>query len=227
VRDTVSPEALTLEYGRRIYDWWGRHPRLYRFLAWFVFLGRERMLRRRAVELAGAGPGTIVLDLACGSGANFENLEREIGAGGRLIGYDYSAGMLAAAAASRARHGWENVELLQGDAARMQLPPASLDAAVCTLALSAMPDHRAAIERVRVGLRPGARFAVLDATEFAGPLRILNPLIRPLFKLTTNWDPHRDLIGSLRESFGPVEVERFNAGSMFVAVACRPDEPGE
>ncbi|HEX6228694.1 MAG TPA: methyltransferase domain-containing protein [Solirubrobacterales bacterium] len=214
----MKARPLTPEYGKRIYDWWGRHPHLYRFMAWLVFLGRERTLRRRAAELAGIGPGATVLDLACGSGANFAALEARIGDRGRLIGFDYSPGMLASAEALKARHGWDNIELVQGDAEKMELPAASLDAAVCTLALSTMRDHRAAIERVRDGLRPGGRFAVLDAKELEGAARILNPLIRPLFRLTTNWDPRKNLIASLRDCFGAVEVKRFNAGSMYIAV---------
>jgi phosphatidylethanolamine/phosphatidyl-N-methylethanolamine N-methyltransferase len=220
----MRTRTLTLEYGKRIYDWWGRHPRLYRFAAWLVFLGRERALRRRAAELTAARPGDTVLDLACGSGANFEVLESGVGGAGHLIGFDYSSGMLAAAEALRDRRDWDNIELVQGDAAKIELAPASLDAALCTLALSAMPDYGTAIERVRDGLRPGARFCVLDATEFDGAARILNPLIRPLFRLTTNWDPRRDLIGSLRESFGELEVEWFNGGSIFIAVARRDDQ---
>lgn len=214
-------KTLSLEYGKRIYDWWGRHARLYRAATSLVFLGRERALRRRAAELAGAAPGAGVLDLGCGSGANFDALEARIGDRGRLIGFDYSPGMLAAAEALAARRGWRNVELVQGDAARMELPAASLDGAISTLALSAMPDHRAAIERVHAALRPGARFCVLDARELEGAARVLNPLIRPLFRLTTNWDPRRDLVASLRDAFGAVEVHRFNAGSIFIAVASR------
>ena len=214
-------KPLTLEYGKRIYEWWGRHPRLYRSLTWLVFLGREGTLRQRAAMLASVGSGDTVLDLGCGSGANFGAIEARIGDQGRLIGLDYSPGMLRAAEALAAARGWRNVELMQGDAARMELPSASIDASVCTLALSAMPDHRAAIECVHEALRPGARFAVLDAREFDGAGRLLNPVIRPAFRVTTNWDPGKDLGASLRDTFDAVEVQRFNAGSMFIAVARR------
>lgn len=214
-------KPLSLEYGKRIYEWWGRHPRLYRSLTWLVFLGREGTLRQRAAMLASVGSGDTVLDLGCGSGANFGAIEARIGDQGRLMGFDYSPGMLGAAAALAVARGWRNVELVQGDAARMELPSASIDAAISTLALSAMPDHRAAIERVHEALRPGGRFAVLDAREFEGSARALNPAIRPAFRVTTNWDPGKDLVASLRDTFGTVEVQRFNAGSMFIAVAQR------
>lgn len=223
----MKPKQLTLAYGKRIYDWWGRHPSLYRSLAWLVFLGRERALRRRAVELANAATGATVLDLGCGTGANFEPIEGAIGDEGRLLGFDYSPGMLAAAEALVARHGWRNVELVQGDASRMQFPAALLDAAISTLALSAMPDHRAAIERVHAALRPGGRLCVLDARQFDGAARVLNPLIRPLFRSTTNWDPDKDLVAAMRETFGAVEVHRFNGGSMFIALALRPEPSSE
>lgn len=216
-------KTLTLARAERIYGWWGRHPRLYRALAWLVFLGRERRLRQRAAALTGAGPGATVLDLGCGTGANFDAIEARIGDRGRLIGFDYSAGMLAVAKRSAIRRGWENVELVEGDAARMALPDASIDAAISTLALSAMPDQRAALERVHAALRPGARLCVLDAKEFTGIARILNPLLEPVFGPTTNWE-QRDLAARLREAFGDVELHEFNAGSIFIAVATRRAE---
>jgi hypothetical protein len=40
---------LDLEYGRRVYDRWGRHPRLYLAVDWAIFLGRQAEIRRRAV----------------------------------------------------------------------------------------------------------------------------------------------------------------------------------
>ena len=97
----------------------------------------------------------------------------------------------------------------------------ALDAVLCTLGLSAMPRHREAIASVRRALRPGARFAVLDAKPFDRLARPLNPMIKPLFRYTTNWDYERDLAADMREAFGNVGVREFNGGSLFLAVATR------
>jgi demethylmenaquinone methyltransferase/2-methoxy-6-polyprenyl-1,4-benzoquinol methylase len=213
---------IDLAYGRRVYDWWGRHPRIYRAsTAAIVFLGRERALRQAAVDSLGLAEGATVLDLACGHGVNFRALERAIGPTGRLIALDYSEGMLAVAAERAGAEGWANVELVEADAAHAELGEQSLDGAVCTLALSAIPDHYSAIANVRAALRPGARFAVLDAKLFPGLGRPLNPLLKAAFRHSTNWDYQRDVVADLLSAFGEIEVAEHNGGSLFLAVATR------
>ncbi|MDP4540499.1 methyltransferase domain-containing protein [Qipengyuania sp. DY56-A-20] len=53
-------------------------------------------------------PGDLVVDLCCGSGQNFADLQRRVGPYGRIIGVDISAGMLDVASVLVARKGWEN-----------------------------------------------------------------------------------------------------------------------
>lgn len=219
---------LDLERGRRVYDWWGRHPRLFRAVDELLFLGRRQELRRRAVGALGLSGGEAVLDLACGHGVNFALLEEAIGPSGSLVGLDYSEEMVAAARERVRREGWQNAEVLQGDAARMELAPGSLDAALCTLGLSVVPDRRGAIERVEAALGPGGRFVVLDGRTFRGPAKVLNPAVKPLFKHTSNWRrPDADLVAELERAFDEVAVEEFNGGSLFIARASKSREPTE
>lgn len=212
---------LDLAYGRKIYGWWGRHPAAYRVAAAIPFLGRESALRRAAVDRLGLRAGETVLDLACGPGVNFGLLEERIGSAGRLIGLDHSEEMLDSARDAVRRTGWDNVELVQRDAARLDLPEGRLDGAVCTLGLSAIPDHEAAIANVHRALRVGGTFVVLDARPLRGPGAALNPVIKPLFRYTTNWDHEKDLPAALRAVFGAVSVDEHNAGSIFVAAATK------
>lgn len=211
---------LDLARGRRVYDWWGQHPRLFRAVDEILFLGRRQELRRRAVGALGLSGGEAVLDLACGHGVNFALLEEAIGPSGSLVGLDYSEEMVAAARERVLREGWQNAEVLQGDAARLELPAGSLDGALCTLGLSVVPDQRGAIERVEAALGPGGRFVVLDGRTFRGPAKVLNPTIKPVFKYTSNWRrPDADLVVELERAFDKVAVEEFNGGSLFIARA--------
>jgi ubiquinone/menaquinone biosynthesis C-methylase UbiE len=216
-----------LAYGRRVYGFWGRHPRLYWAGDWPLFLGRRAELRRRAVDALGLQGGEAVLELACGPGVNFPLLEHAIGPRGKLTALDYSQEMLAAARQRARGEGWRNVELVQGDAARTQLPAESFDAALCTLGLSVIPDQQAAIARVRAALKGGGRFVVLDGRP--GPLRgrgrLLNPALRPWFRYAYNADVEKDLVPDLERAFEAVAVEEFNAGSLFIAVARKPAGP--
>jgi ubiquinone/menaquinone biosynthesis C-methylase UbiE len=156
-----------LEYGRRVYDRWGRHPRLYLAADWPIFLGRQADMRRRAVDVLGLERGEAVLEIACGPGVNFALIEEAIGTPGSLTALDYSQEMLASARKRARREGWHNIEFIHGDAARAELPAESFDAALCTLGLSVIPDHRGAIDRVRGALKGSGPFAVLAADSFA------------------------------------------------------------
>jgi phosphatidylethanolamine/phosphatidyl-N-methylethanolamine N-methyltransferase len=206
--------------GRRIYGFWGRHPRLYWAGDWPIF-GRRAEIRRTAVEALGLKGGEAVLELACGPGVNFPLLERAIGTSGRLTALDYSQEMLAAARERARGEDWHNVEFVQGDAARTELPAESFDAALCILGLSVIPDHQAAIARVLAALKGGGRFVVLDGRP--GPLggrgRMLNPALKPLFRYVYNADVEKDLVRDLERAFDEVAVDEFNGGSLFIATA--------
>lgn len=200
-----------------IYRWYGRIPRAYDAAVYVAFLGQASSLRRRAVESLAPRAGDRVLDLACGPGMNLPLLSEKVGGTGSVVAVDQSAEMLRAA---RARPGLErHVELVEADATRLPLPDASLDAALCTLGLSAMPDHRAAILAVRRALRAGGRFVVLDASPYRGALRVLNPARNLGFRYGASADATKDIVGALRDEFDTVEVEHFLAGSMFLARA--------
>lgn len=218
---------FSLADGRRIYGFWGRHPRLYWAGDWPIFLGRRAEIRRRAVAALGLQGGEAVLELACGPGVNFTLLEGAIGASGKLTALDYSRDMLAAARQRAQGQGWQNVELVQGDAARTELPAESFDAVLCTLGLSVIPDQQAVIARVLAALKGGGRFVVLDGRP--GPLRgqgrLLNPALKPLFRHVYNADVEKDLVQDLKQAFDEVAVEEFNAGSLFIAVARKPAGP--
>ena len=217
--------AWSIGYGERVYDWWSRHPLVYKALMKFVTFGRENQLRRRTVESLNLSEGDTVLDLACGPGANFGLLRQAVGENGRVVGIDYSEGMLRTARKRAEKRGWENVELVRADAARSVFRDGAFDGAVCTMSMSAIPDHESAIWNARRSLKPNAKLAVMDSAEFGGVMRVLNPLIHILFKYTTNWDYRKDIVGSLGDEFGAgnVEVERYNSESMYVAVGTKDE----
>ena len=209
-------------YVRRLYDWYGRVPVLYRIGSEvFTFFGRERWVRRQAVRSLELTEPATVLELGCGRGPNFAPLQDVIGPGGRLIAVDPSAGMLGAAKRRARRAGWANVEFRQTDAEHVQLEANSLDGALCTLVLNGIPDHRRAVAKLHAALKPGARFAVLCIHPFTGVARPLNLIFKPIMVYAAGWVPGRDLPADLRYAFGEVSVRRFNAGSVFLAVATK------
>lgn len=215
----MNTKTLDREFGKRVYDWLGKHSRVYRAIRWSVCFGREGFLQRAAMEATSLKPGDTVLDLACGAGSNLAFLEEMVGPEGRIIAADYSAGMLQRAKDAAKAHGWSNIEFIEADAAELSLESRSLDGAVCTFALSAMPGEHAAIRHVAMALKPGARFVVLDAKAFTGWAARLNPVVGPLFKYTTAWSYEKDVPPMLRRTFGQVDIREFHAGCNYIAIA--------
>src|SRR4051812_24564927 len=114
--------------------------------------------RRIAVGALGLPAGSVVADLACGTGDLCRGLTR---AGLRPIGVDFSAGMLAAARAGGA-------PLVQADAQRLPLPAGALDGAISGFALRNFVDLGVFADELGRVVRPGGRIALLEVAEPPG-----------------------------------------------------------
>lgn len=98
-----------------------------------------------------------VLDVACGTGENFEHVEhcRSVTA------FDLSPEMVNEAR-RRARQLRMDVTLMVGDAQQMPFPDHSFDTVISALSSCTFPDHEAAfMEMVRVTM-PGGRILLLE-----------------------------------------------------------------
>jgi S-adenosylmethionine-diacylgycerolhomoserine-N-methlytransferase len=89
----------------------------------------------RAGRVAGIGapqlrPGSLVLDIGCGTGLNIPLIREVVGPTGRIVGVDASANMLAQARAKAERRGWENIDLICADATALK--PGWLDGRLTT-----------------------------------------------------------------------------------------------
>lgn len=158
---------------------YARRARSYDALVRGLTLGVEARLRRRLVGRLALRPGDAVLDLACGTGLNFDAIEETIGPTGRLIGVDLSPAMLAEARKKVAAHGWLNVTLVEADATTFR-PAEPVDVALCTLAIGLMPDPDAVVWAMAGMVRPGGRVLIGDG-------RLVNRWYGPLLNLPLRW----------------------------------------
>jgi demethylmenaquinone methyltransferase/2-methoxy-6-polyprenyl-1,4-benzoquinol methylase len=110
--------------------------------------------RRRTVEALGLEPGSIVVDLACGTGDFCVDLES---CGHRPIGFDLSLGMLHAARTA--------APLVHADILELPVRTASVDAATCGFALRNLVDLPPFFEELARVLRPAGRIGLLDVAE--------------------------------------------------------------
>lgn len=205
---------------KTIYSIWGRIPYVYKIGCIVTFLGREKYLRKKAAESLDLKKGDIVLDLACGTGLNFLYLEEIIGKQGKIVGFDYSEEMLIAAKNNADKNNWKNIELVQGDAAKLSLGY-KMDGVISTLGVSAIPKHREALKRAVDILKYNKKIVILDAKLFNGVLRIFNPVIKLLYKYSANWDYTKNIIGTLEKIMGDVGVKEYNGGSIYIATGVK------
>jgi SAM-dependent methyltransferase len=112
---------------------------------------------RRLVELARVEPGSRVLDVAAGYGEPSLTAAR---AGGSVVATDISAEMIAFGRERAAAAGVENIEFIESDAASLEFPEDSFDAALSRFGIIFEPDGEAAAGRVRGFLKPGGRMAI-------------------------------------------------------------------
>jgi ubiquinone/menaquinone biosynthesis C-methylase UbiE len=112
--------------------------------------------RRKAVAALALEPGDTVLEIGAGTGRNLPYLCDAVGPQGTVIAVDASEGMLAEARRIVDREGWQNVQLLHQDAARLMVDR-ELDGALFSLSYSVLPDPRPALARAWQLLRPSAR----------------------------------------------------------------------
>lgn len=130
--------------------------------------------RAMAADALSLDPGDAVVEMGCGTGANLPYLRERVGPTGRVVGVDRTPGMLAGARDRIERHGWANVSVVRGDAAR---PPVDgIDAVLGSFVVGLLSDPAAGVDAWIDALVPGGRVAVLEAgtsdRRVAAPLNL-------------------------------------------------------
>ena len=117
-----------------------------------ISLGLDRRWRRRAVDRLGLASGSLVLDLACGTGDMSRLLRSK---GYATVGLDFSANMLERASGPHS--------LVRADVCVLPLADGAANGIACGFALRNLMDITAFSSECARVLRPGGRVAVLDA----------------------------------------------------------------
>ncbi len=120
-------------------------------------LGTDRRWRRRAVAAASPPPGGAALDVACGTGRLAFALRDRVGARGRVVGLDFSEGMLAVARTAR-----PDVEWVQGDAAGLPFGDGVFDVAATAFGLRNFALPAACLAEMARVVHPDGRLVVLE-----------------------------------------------------------------
>lgn len=130
----------------------------YEMVNTLMTFGLDRSWRRRCIDALGLAPGSLVLDVACGTG----DLCRDLLHRAQLpVGIDLSAGMLRAGARGRARL----APVVLGDGLCSPFADGVFDGAVSGFALRNVVDLAALFAELARVVRPGGRISLLDLAE--------------------------------------------------------------
>lgn len=116
--------------------------------------GLDVRWRNRTVRDLRLAEGSVIADLACGTGDFCRTLAR---AGHRPVGFDLAFGMLA--------HARTDAPLVHGDALHLPLPDGAVDGVTCGFALRNFVELGPFFAEVGRIVRPGGRIAFLDVSR--------------------------------------------------------------
>jgi demethylmenaquinone methyltransferase / 2-methoxy-6-polyprenyl-1,4-benzoquinol methylase len=158
----------------------------YDFLNHFLSLNIDKSWRRQAIRrLAPAlsPPGSLCLDLCCGTGDMSLEIKRQIPSW--VIGSDFSHNMLQLCQRKLAREKSSFFPLVETDALLLPFPDRSFDGVAIAFGLRNLDDPKTALREMRRVLKPDGQLVVL---EFAKPPNLFfNQLFQFYFHKILPW----------------------------------------
>jgi demethylmenaquinone methyltransferase/2-methoxy-6-polyprenyl-1,4-benzoquinol methylase len=176
--------------------------------------GMHHRWRERAADLARLRPGDSALDVATGTGDLAIELARRVGPAGRIIGSDFSEGMLDLARGKSTAIDWE-----WGNALELKYEDDSFDASTVGFGARNFSDLGAGLREMARVVRPGGRVVVLEiTTPQKPPLSFFfrawfDTVVPALGKVAGDADAYTYLPSSVRRFPGPRDL----AGEMVMA----------
>ena len=124
---------------------------------WAFLYGRKRLIEKLDIR-----PGERVVEIGCGTGANFGAIQAGLRNAGELIGIDCSGPMLRKAEQRAQENGWSNVRLLDLEYGKETVTQGQADVVLFSYSLSMVEDWQRALSCALSELRPDGRVGVLD-----------------------------------------------------------------
>ena len=173
-------------------------------------------LQRRAIDALELSAGDRVLDVACGTGLAFSELEERIGPEGEIVGVDLTGAMLEQARARVRGRGWQNVRLVEARVEEAGLGGEPFDAALFSFTHDVLQSE-AAVEAVVGAVRAGGRLAT---TGIQWAPRWMLPVNAAVWlgarRYVTTLDGFDRPYARLADRLEDVQVERAWLGCMYV-----------
>ncbi len=180
--------------------------------------------RKRAVELLALEDGQTVLDVACGTGANFKHIQA-LNLDIHIYGTDFSEGMLRRGKDMIEKNNWKNITLFQADARELTPDFVSqkiksepcFDRIICVLGLSVIPDWEVVLDRMFDLLKDDGKIVIVDV--FAEKRDFNTWLVEKIAKADLNreiWQTFEKRTTNFHHEYLPVKESKVG-GKLFVA----------
>lgn len=153
----------------------------YDFINSLISFGRHHYWRRTLIELSDVFQGATVLDVCCGTGLITLELAKKTGGRGKIVGVDFSEGMLRVARSNREKSKFgSNIEFIAADALNLPFASDTFDCAVVGYGLRNVADLKLTLLEIKRVIKPRAKLACL---ELAHPYL---PVFKQLYYLYLN-----------------------------------------
>lgn len=184
--------------------------------------------RKRAAELLDINDGQIIMDVACGTGANFKHL-KACHKNFTLYGTDFSEGMLKKGHALIEKNQWENIFLFQADARKLSLSTIEeytnkklkFDRIICVLGLSVIPEWEKVLDNLIELLNENGKIVIVDV--FAEKRTFNSWLVEKIAKADLDrqiWQSLKTKTDNFHQEYLPVKESKVG-GKLFVAVGTK------
>jgi ubiquinone/menaquinone biosynthesis C-methylase UbiE len=184
--------------------------------------------RKRAVALLELQPGQTIIDIACGTGANFKHIKAtEIDLD--IYGTDFSEGMLKKGQITISKNNWSDITLFQSDA--RELTPDFIknqlkkelyfDRVICFLGLSVIPDWEQVLDKILNLLKENGKIVIVDV--FAEKRNFNTWLVEKFAKADLNreiWQTLERKTRNFKYEYLPVKESKVG-GKIFVATGTK------
>jgi demethylmenaquinone methyltransferase/2-methoxy-6-polyprenyl-1,4-benzoquinol methylase len=125
---------------------------------------RDASYRKLAISKLGIKEGNTAVEIGCGTGLNFEYALDYIGKTGKLIGIDLTDAMLEKAKDRVLKNNWENIELVNIDAAKYEFPQ-NINAVYSSFVLNMVPEYEEIINNAYQALTSDGKLVILDLKQ--------------------------------------------------------------